>query len=395
MSRCGPHGSTDNGPPVTNALASEHVYVSTLPGLEPALESECAALGWRPRRAEGGVELEGPFGLHQEANLRLRTASRVLLRLGVFRANDEDVLVRGLRGLELSRIWDRRSPPRMSVTLKRSGVPGADVVMDAAAEAWGVESVARAGPLDEEGGPGLTLLVRVEGDVFTVSADTSGEPLHRRGYRQEISRAPLRETLAAGILTLAGYDGTEPLVDPMCGSGTFLVEGAWMSMKRAPGLMHGFAFESFPGFDANGWAERKARAESEALAAPRGALHGFDINAGSLGTARRNARRAGVTLALERKDVKTLTAPPGGPGLLVANPPYGKRVGEGEDLPGLYRAMGETLRKGFTGWRAALLVPEDTGLVKALNLPEARSLPVRNGGLRCKLLLTEALTPRR
>lgn len=234
---------------------------------------------------------------------------------------------------------------------------------------------------------GPTLMVRGEGEVWTVSADTSGEPLHRRGYRQEVSRAPLRETLAAGILLLAGYDGEAPLVDPMCGSGTFLIEGAWMSMHRAPGLGRAFAFESFPGFDAAAWTARKEKAAAEALSAPRAALRGFDLNAGALGTARRNARRAGVTLALERQDVRTLAAPPGGPGLLVANPPYGKRVGEAEDLPGLYRALGATLRQGFRGWRVALLVPEDRGLLQALGLPEARSLPVRNGGLRCRLLL--------
>ena len=115
----------------------------------------------------------------------------------------------------------------------------------------------------------------------------------------------------------------------------------------------------------------------------------YDLNAGALGTARRNARRAGVTLALERHDLRTLKAPVGGPGLVVANPPYGKRVGEAEDLPELYRALGNTLRTGFAGWRGAVILPDDSGLVKALGLPGARSLPVRNGGLRCRLLLAD------
>jgi putative N6-adenine-specific DNA methylase len=371
---------------VTSGQQKEVVYVSALPGLEPALEQEVEALGLAPRRVEGGVELEGPPGLHQEANLRLRTASRVLLRLGAFRAPDAGALGKGLAGLPLSRVWDGKAPPRLSVTLHRARVPGPDAVLSAAARAWGLPSLARAGNLDEEASPGLTLLVRAEGDAVTVSADTSGEPLHRRGYRQEVSRAPLRETLAAGILLLAGYDGVEPLVDPMCGSGTFLIEAAGLSMRQAPGLARPFAFEAFPGFDAAAWAARKARAQAEALPAPRGALRGYDINAGALGTARRNARRAGVTLALERHDVRTLTAPPGGPGLLVANPPYGKRVGEGEDLPGLYRALGATLRKGFGSWRVALLVPDEKALLGALALPEAKGLPVRNGGLRCQLL---------
>ncbi|HEX8440566.1 RNA methyltransferase, partial [Archangium sp.] len=352
---------------VTNVQQREQVFVSALPGLEPAVEAEAEALGLSPRRVEGGVELTGEPGLHQEANLRLRTASRVLLRLGRFAAPDAGALTKGLAGLALGRVWDGKSAPRLSVALHGARLKGQDAVLAAAARAWGLPSVERAGPLDEESFEGLTLLVRLEGDTCTVSADTSGEPLHRRGYRQEVSRAPLRETLAAGILVLAGYDGVAPLVDPMCGSGTFLIEGAWMSQRRAPGLSRAFAFERFPGFDAAAWAARKARVEAEALPAPRAVLRGHDINAGSLGTARRNARRAGVTLTLERQDVRTLALPAGlGPGLVVANPPYGKRVGEAEDLPGLYRALGATFRRAFAGWRAAVLVPDDAGLVRAL-----------------------------
>ncbi|MFL5354484.1 class I SAM-dependent RNA methyltransferase [Archangium sp.] len=373
---------------VTNVQQREHVFVSALPGLEPALEAEAGALGLSPQKVEGGVELTGAPGLHQEANLRLRTASRVLLRLGRFAAPDAGALAKGLAGLPLGPVWDGRSAPRLSVALHRARFKGPDAVLAAAAKAWRLPSVERVGVLDEEVSEGLTLLVRLEGDTCTVSADTSGEPLHRRGYRQEVSRAPLRETLAAGILVLAGYDGAEPLVDPMCGSGTFLVEGAWMSQRKAPGLQRSFAFERFPGFDAAAWRARKARVEAEALPAPRSVPRGYDINAGALGTARRNARRAGVTLTLERQDVRTLTPPAGlGRGLVVANPPYGKRVGEAEDLPGLYRALGATFRRAFPGWRAAVLLPEDPGLQRALALPEGRNLPVRNGGLRCRLLL--------
>ncbi|EAU65321.1 THUMP domain-containing class I SAM-dependent RNA methyltransferase [Stigmatella aurantiaca] len=366
---------------------AEQLFIVAAPGLEPALEAEVAALGGKSHRWEGGVALEGPAGLHQEANLRLRTASRVLMRLGSFRAPDVGALTRGLAALELGRVWKGTGTPRLSVTAHRSRVP-AGAVLGAAARAWGVPDLARAGTLEEEEAEGLTLLARLEGEACTVSVDTSGGLLYRRGYRQEVGRAPLRETLAAGVLLLAGYDGQEPLVDPMCGSGTFLIEGAWLSMRRAPGLERRFAFEDFPGFEPTAWAARRARAQAEALAAPRAALSGFDLNAGALGTARRNARRAGVTLALERQEVRTLAAPGGGPGLVVANPPYGKRVGEGGELPDLYRALGATLKRAFGGWRAALLVPDETALVRALGLPGARSLPVRNGGLPCRCLLS-------
>ena len=366
----------------------EVIYVATLPGLEPALEAESRECGLAPRRAEGGVEFVGPAGLHQTANLHLRTASRVLLRLGTFTAPTADGLVRVLARLPLEGIWDGRTPPKLSVSLHRSVAPGPNVVLESAAVAWGLPEVGRAGHLDDEGGgPGLTLLVRGEGDKWTVSADTSGAPLYQRGYRQEVGRAPLRETLAAGILRLAGYAGDVPLVDVMCGSGTFLVEGAWQSQHRAPGLSRAFAFESFPSFDKEAWARRRAEAEARMLPAPRVPIRGYDINAGALGTARRNAKRAGLTLTLERHDLRTLKAPPGAPGLVVANPPYGKRVGEEEDLPGLYRALGATLRGAFRDWRKALIVPEDAKLVAALGLEGARQLPVQNGGLRCLLVL--------
>ncbi|WP_347402686.1 THUMP domain-containing class I SAM-dependent RNA methyltransferase [Corallococcus macrosporus] len=370
------------------ARTGETVYVSTLPGMEPALEAEARERGLPFRRVEGGIECEGPPGLHQTVNLHLRTASRVLLRLGTFTAPTADDLVRGLEALPLADIWDGKVPLRMSVTLHRSVAPGPAVVLESAAVAWNQREVAAAGYLDDEdGGPGLTLLVRGEGERWTVSADTSGAPLYQRGYRQEVGRAPLRETLAAGILRLAGYAGDVPLVDPMCGSGTFLVEGAWLSQRRAPGLLRTFAFQSFPSYDSQAWARRRAEAEAEGLAEPRAPVRGYDLNAGALGTARRNAKRAGVTLALERHDLRTLKAPEGAPGLVVANPPYGKRVGEVEDLPELYRALGATLNGAFREWSKALIVPEEPKLVASLGLKNARSLNVKNGGLRCLLLL--------
>ena len=184
---------------MTSVPQKEHLFAVAPPGLEPALDTEAAALGFAPRSVEGGVELEGPAGLHQEANLRLRTASRVLLRLGRFRAPDVGTLTKELAKLDLSRVWDGKETPKLSVASHGSRVPG-NAVPAAAARAWRLSNIGRAGALEEEDPKGLTVLIRLEGLECTVSVDTSGEPLHRRGYRQEIGRAPLRETLAAGIL---------------------------------------------------------------------------------------------------------------------------------------------------------------------------------------------------
>lgn len=368
-------------PPLRNA---EQIFVSTLPGLEPVLMREAAGLGGEARAVEGGVEIAGEAGLHQEANLRLRTASRVLLRLARFPAQGEQALARGLAGVDVRPFWDGRSRGQLSLAARKSRVIRLESVFSAAERAWPFLSLCRAGSLDEAGGGELSLFLRLEGEVCTVSVDTSGDALHRRGYRQEVSRAPLRETLAAGILMLAGYDGAEPLYDPMCGSGTFLIEGAWMSARRAPGLERTFAFERSAAFDAGEWAARREGARAEALGSPRGVQRGWDVNAGALGTARRNARRAGVTLALERKDIAAHAALP--PGLVVVNPPYGKRVGEAEDLPELYRALGEALRGPFAGSRMALLMPQDRALLKALAVETASTLPLRNGGIPCWLV---------
>jgi putative N6-adenine-specific DNA methylase len=218
--------------------------------------------------------------------------------------------------------------------------------------------------------------------------DASGENLHKRGYRQEISRAPLRETLAAGLLALAGYTGDAPLVDPMCGSGTLPIEAAWIAQRRAPGLLRHFAFEAWPSFDPNAYALRRAALEAKARPSTP-PIVARDLNAGSLGTARRNARRAGVQdrLTLERVDALTAGPPLGTPpGLVVVNPPYGKRVGEGGELTNLYAGLGRAFRERFAGWRAAVLVP-DRALEAALALEPAQVHPVDNGGIACRLVV--------
>ena len=170
----------------------------------------------------------------------------------------------------------------------------------------------------------------------------------------------------------------------MCGSGTFLVEGVWRAMNRAPGLERPFGFEAFAAHDSAAWAAEKAAARAAERPSP--IVHGSDLNAGALGTARRNARRAGVleSLVLERRDVAQLQPPEGRVGLVVANPPYGRRVGEVGDLTALYRSLGEVLRTRFTGWRAAVLVPDAT-LGRALGFPSPERFLLENGGLKVTL----------
>ena len=364
--------------------AGELVFASTSPGLEAPLAEELAALGQVTSEGRGGVEVRGAAGLHQEVCLRSRIANHALLRLGSARGRDVPALVAALREVSLRQVL--REGPRVPVELEASGRhPRVRDPRALAEEAWNVR-VMRGGARPTGV---VRLLLRLSEDGCELSADASGESLYKRGYRQELSRAPLRETLAAGILHLAGYRGDEPLWDPMCGSGTLPIEAALIALRRAPGRLRPFAFMSWPSFDPASWNARAGRARLEELSSVPPIL-ATDLNAGSLGVARRNARRAGVLahLRVERADAREIRPPPGlEGGLLVANLPYGRRVGTEPELLPLFRDLGRALRR-FAGWRVALLASEGSPL-EALDLPDPRKVPLENGGLPCFLLLAE------
>jgi putative N6-adenine-specific DNA methylase len=367
---------------------TERLFLGTTPGLEEALSEEATAvLG--PLGAQlsapvaGGVELEGPAGLYQEANIRMRIASRVLLRLGSFQAGDESSLGRGLKAVDLSAYWDGRSFLGISVASHRSRLSKGAQIRRMAERAWRLPSSREPSVL----GSGTELLIRLNEDRCEVSVDSSGELLHRRGYRQEVSRAPLRETLAAGLLRLAGYDGMSPLWDPMCGSGTIGIEAALLALGRAPGRDRDFAFRRWPSFDPERWNVRWNRLrEAERMALPQ-PIRLSDLNAGALGTARRNARRAMVLeqLQLDRLDATRLSAPTElGPGLVIANLPYGVRVGDGKATLATELVTG-LRRGGFHGWRIALFIPR-TWKTAPLALESPAVSAIDNGGIPCQLV---------
>lgn len=364
------------------ARPSETLFITTTPGLEPALERECSALGFQPGVEVGGATIQGAVGLHRELNLRLSCASRVLMRIA-----DVEPTVAAMRAVSLSAFIPKGAEVTVSASSFRSPVR-AERAEEMAREAWRFQKARRQGGEEDEEDGAFRVQLRLDGHVCTISVDTSGELLHRRGYRQEVSHAPLRETLAAGMLQLAGYDGEAPLWDPMCGSGTVIIEAALMAERRAPGMERAFAFERFPSFDG------AARAQFDDLKAllrsketkPGFKIHGNDIHAGALGAARRNGKRAGVqdVLRLDRKDVAQF-APTGGPGFVVSNPPYGRRVGDRQDLNQLYANIGKALRK-LKGLKFGLLVA-DEALEKKLELPIRQAHRISNGGIWCRFLV--------
>lgn len=365
--------------------SEETVFVSCAPGLEEVLEAEARALGFPAEKLAGGVLLRGRPGLHRTANLQLRTASRVLLRVATFEAADLRAFEAALGRVDVAPYRVSELPVSIGTAIHGARWRGGGSVEDAFARAWKLYSAPRP-PSEDRADAEQAFYVRVDKDRCELSVDTSGAPLYRRGYRQEVSRAPIRETLAAGILALADPADSDGVVDPMCGSGTFLIERAWSTLRRAPGIQRTFAFERWPSHDANAWHTALALTRRNELPAPSAPVYGSDNNAGSLGTARRNARRANVSLTLERLDA-TKASPPGGlrSGLVVANLPYGKRVGERDELSSLYRSFGENLRRQWRGFRTALLIPDDEKLANLL--PSERTMPLMNGGLRCRLLL--------
>lgn len=234
-------------------------------------------------------------------------------------------------------------------------------------------------PVPPEGEPQL-VLARFEEDRCTLSVDSSGELLHRRGYRLETAFAPLRETLAAGILQLLGWDGSLPLVDPMCGSGTLPVEGALLAGCRPPGALRDFAFRRWPRYRPGLW---DALLQEAALRQrqPPALIAGSDRDPRALAAAIRNAERAGVgeVVRLQVRDL-THARGEGSRGLVLCNPPYGERLGRGEDLAPLFRRLGEVYRHGFSGWRGAFLCPEE-GLARASGLPLEKLAVLSNGGI--------------
>ncbi len=361
------------------------IFLVCPPGLEPLLRDEAAEAGFAaPRAVPGGVETAGGWPEVWRANLTLRGATRALVRLGAFRAMHLAQLDKRARKFPWAEVLPRGAAVRVEAVCRRSRIYHAGAAAQRIETALREEMDARIAP------EGVRVLVRIEDDLCTVSLDTSGEGLHKRGHKLAVGKAPLRETLAALFLRGCGFRGTEPVVDPMCGSGTFVIEAAEIAAGLPPGRGRRFAFEGFAGFDPEAWAAMKAAA---APRTPAARFQGSDRDQGAARMATENAARAGVAdwCDFARTAVSDLEPPPGPPGLVIANPPYGARIGEQRLLFGLYGALGKTLRERFKGWRVGI-VTSDAGLARAAGLPFGPpGPPVDHGGLKIRLHSTGPL----
>lgn len=376
-------------------LAGRHsFFVTCAPGLEPALHEEIRSLRLaKVERQVGGVYFEGTVRDAWRANLWLRTAVRVLLRLGRFQAPDEDALYRGAYDVA----WEELLSPDGSLIVAARANDSQlthsryveqrvkDAVVDRLRERTGRR------PSVDKDDADLRIHVHLVKDRATLSIDSSGEPLHKRGWRRYQGRAPLAENLAAGVLLLSGWDGRAPLIDPFCSSGTLLVEAAMIADGFPPGgLGRAFAFESWPGHDAAQWARMRQEALAGVEPRRKVRLIGSDVDPERVEGAKENlvALELEERVELEVLDAGSFAPRPGWNAWIVSNLPYGERVGEVRRLAELHARFGERLREHCGGYHLALLTgrPE---LAHALAFPKARTVQLINGGLDCRLVLTE------
>jgi putative N6-adenine-specific DNA methylase len=342
----------------------------TPPGVEGITARELAGLGLSPESTEpGGVAFGATHRELYATNLEVRTANRILVRLAEFPARAFYELERKAKRVPWGQVLRAGTSVSFRVTSRKSKLYHLDGIAErllaSCGGAPGPESTDSTDDTDDSGEPidspaagraPQLIVVRVFRDLVTISADSSGELLHRRGYRQAVGKAPLRETLAAAMLLTAEYDGSGPMVDPFCGSGTIPIEAALIARRIPPGLHRRFAFEHWPSFEPESWASVRAESSRRILARAAAPIAGWDRDAGAIAAAVANAERAGVAgdLAIGQGAISGLAVPPG-IGLVVSNPPYGVRLGEAGDLEDLYARFGAVMRAACPGWTVALL----------------------------------------
>jgi putative N6-adenine-specific DNA methylase len=369
-----------------NTLNDFELFLVATPGLEAALAAEAKELNFAdPTPVMGGVRVRGDWPEVWRANLELRGAGRVLARIGEFRANHLAQLDKRARKFPWGDFLRPDVPVRVEVSCKSSRIYHSGAAQQRIETAIGEELGA---PLAADAE--VLVKARINNDLCTISVDTSGDFLHKRGHKEAVAKAPMRETMASLFLRQCGYDGTEPVVDPMCGSGTFVIEAAEMAAGLKPGRARHFAFEQLVGFDAAAWQKMR---DANHGTKPTNRFFGSDRDAGAIKMSRANAERADVAAFTEfqRLDVGELVAPEGPPGLVIVNPPYGTRLGDKKPLHAVYSALGKTLRTHFVGWRVGLITSE-ASFAKTTGLPFAPPGPsVAHGGLKVWLFQTGRL----
>jgi putative N6-adenine-specific DNA methylase len=368
-------------------MEPEHFFSPCPRGLESVLTAELRELGVaNVETRAGGVAFRGPFTSSYRVNLESRIASRVLWRVSEQAYRSEDDIYQAARALPWTDWFKVNHRIMVDVNARNCPLKSLDFVTlrikDAICDCFRDAEGAR--PDVDRRSPDVRIYAYLTNDTLIIYLDTSGEPLFKRGYRDARIEAPLKENLAAGILRLTGWNPTEPLLDPMCGSGTFLTEAAMMVLNIAPGLARKFAFQKLLNFSENDWRLCLERASARTPTA-QVQIFGSDKYGDVLKIARTNLLKAGVESAVQLKQVDVLECSAPAPnGVLVMNPPYGVRLGEQQDLAAFYPKLGDVLKRQFAGWRAYIF-SADPELPKSIRLSASKRTPLFNGPLECRL----------
>lgn len=378
----------ENKPVAENAYSDFKMVAKTMKGLEAVLADELRALG--ARNVEPGhrmVSFEGDLEIMYKANLCCRTALRILKPFYTFKANNADTLY------DRVKMFDWGSLLTLDKTFAIDAVVNSDTfthsrfvtyrVKDAIAD-WFRDHYDDKRPGVRLDGADILINVHVNGDLVTLSLDSSGESLHKRGYRVAQTEAPINEVLAAGILLMSGYKGQCAFLDPMCGSGTFVIEAAMIAANIMPGVYRkSFAFENWPDFDAELF--NRLYNDDSAERPVEHPIIGADISQAAIDIAARNARGASVMkyITLETRPLSSWTEAPAPKGIVVTNPPYGERISV-PDMEGLYQMIGSTLKRTFTGWEAWIIGYREEYFQK-IGLAPSEKVSLLNGSLDCEL----------
>ncbi len=372
----------------------ERYFATCARGIEPVLADELRALGAEAVEAgRGGVGFAGDRTLLYRANLWLRTAIRVLWPILQVQVTTPEELYEAVRTID----WSQYLTPERTLAVdcnvrdshlthsKYAALKTKDAICDQFIDRCG-----RRPSVDVET-PMVGLNLHIYRDEAVLSLDSSGDSLHKRGYRPVLTKAPLNEALAAALVLLTGWRGDTPFIDPLCGSGTLPIEATWLALRRPPGLTRKrFGFQGWMDFDIGLWSELRDEARRQVLKQLPAPVLGSDVRRDVVHFAEGNARAAGVghLIRFETRDLPQVRPPAGPPGTLLCNPPYGERLGDENELVPLYRTLGEVLMRHFQGW-TAFVFTSNRMLAEEVGLRPAAQTPLFNGKIPCRLLRYE------
>jgi putative N6-adenine-specific DNA methylase len=364
-------------------------YFATCPrGLEQLLADELSQVNAKSiKPTDGGVSFDGDWAVCYAANLHSRIATRILWQVARGKYLNEEDLFEAAYQLNWPQWFEVKHDFMVKVTGVKCPLKSLEFatlkIKDAVCDKFRMSVGSR--PYIDTKTPAVRIHAYLAAEEYQFYLDTSGAALYQRGNRGASIEAPLRENLAAGILKLSGWQVGQPLLDPMCGSGTFLLEAAMVALDMAPGYNRSFGFEVLKTFEANVWSKLKNLAASKVKAVSFQRIYGSDVDLRAVRISRQNLESAGLLSAVQLTHVDIVNVlPPADSGVLIANPPYGVRIGDDEELTQLYPKIGEALKRKFAGWNTYFLT-SDLRMPKLMRLTPSKRTPLYNGPLECRL----------